>query len=233
MKDIFKYGFGVTVLTAVGVALSAVNASGQRTVVAEIIHRMDMHSKALQTLKADVRMEMTEAQVGVTDVNTGTTSYVAKSAKNPTMARLDWISPREEHLIIKGDSYDLYVPKSGQRYVGSLKNVKGTNKVPGNALAFINMSRDQLIANYEVDYDQPVTIAGVPTWHLILTPKLKTDYKFADLWVDANGMPIQARTTAKNNDTTTILLTNIQKNVTIKMDIFRQNAPDGIRPVRG
>ena len=231
MKVLFKYGVGVMLLTPVAVALLSVNASGQRTVVAEIIHRMDSHSRALQTLKADVRMEKVDSLLGATDVTTGTTSYVAKSAKNPTMARLDWISPREEHLIVKGDSYDLYVPNSGQRYVGSLKNVKGTNKVPGAALAFINMSRDQLVANYEVDYDKPVSVAGVTTWHLILTPKVKTDYKFADLWVDANGMPIQARTTAKNNDTTTILLTNIQKNVTIKMEVFKQNAPNGIRPI--
>jgi outer membrane lipoprotein-sorting protein len=35
-----------------------------------------------------------------------------------------------------------------------------------------------------------------------------------------NGMPVQAKIVERNNDTTTVLLSNIQKNVTIKGNVF-------------
>jgi len=46
------------------------------------------------------------------------------------------------------------------------------------------------------------------------------NYKSADLWVDPDGMPVQVRLVAPNNDTTTILLSNLHKNETIQTSIF-------------
>ena len=61
------------------------------------------------------------------------------------------------------------------------------------------------------------------TFHLELTPIRATSYKTADLWVDGDGMPRQAKITEQNNDWTTVLLTNIQKNVTLKGGMFKLN----------
>jgi len=95
------------------------------------------------------------------------------------------------------------------------------------------MSRQQLTATYLVDFVGKETVAGSTTWHLLLTPRAKASYKSADLWVDANGMPIQARITAPNDDSTTILLTNLQKNVTVNKADFKLQVPPGIKPIRG
>ena len=54
----------------------------------------------------------------------------------------------------------------------------------------------------------------------------------ADLWVDGNGMPVQAKITEKNNDTTLVLLSNMQKNVTIKASEFKINLPKGTKIIR-
>ena len=71
----------------------------------------------------------------------------------------------------------------------------------------------------------------MPTWHLELTPKAPQSYKSADLWVDGNGMPIQARIMEKNNDTTTVYLSNLQKNVTINASGFKVEMPKNIKCV--
>ena len=194
---------------------------------------MDEHNKALQSLKADVRREIVNAQLGETDVSTGRTSYVPGSAKSSMRIRIDWVTPREEHLAITGDTYDMYIPKSKARYVGSVKSVKSGSKVPASALAFMSMSRKQLTDNYLVDFVREETVAGSKTWHLVLTPRAKADYKIADLWVDANGMPIQAKITRLNDDSTTILLTNLQKNVTINKADFKLQVPSGITITKG
>jgi outer membrane lipoprotein-sorting protein len=221
-------------LALMSISLSASFTHAQnRGVLGEILHRMDEHNKALQSLKADVRREIFNAQLGDTDVSTGRTSYVPKSAKTDMLVRIDWITPREEHLAITGDSYDMYIPKTKARYIGNVNSVTNGGKVPANALAFMSMSRQQLTATYLVDFVGKETVAGSTTWHLLLTPREKASYKSANLWVDANGMPIQAKITAPNDDSTTVLLTNLQKNVTVNKADFKLQVPPGIKPIKG
>jgi outer membrane lipoprotein-sorting protein len=98
----------------------------------------------------------------------------------------------------------------------------------------MTMSRAQLKANYDVTYLGEETAAGsVKTWHLKLMPKSATSYKEADLWVDSNGMPVQAKILEKNNDTTTIQLTRIEKNATIPGDVFSIKPPKGTKIIPG
>ena len=86
----------------------------------------------------------------------------------------------------------------------------------------MTMSRSQLKANYDtVCLGQEQLSNGTLTWHLQLTPKGKTSYKSAELWVDSDGMPQSAKIIEANNDTSTIVLSGIQKNVTIKGSEFR------------
>ncbi|HEX8637747.1 MAG TPA: outer-membrane lipoprotein carrier protein LolA, partial [Pyrinomonadaceae bacterium] len=101
------------------------------------------------------------------------------------------------------------------------------------ALAFMSMSKAQLKANYNVKYIGQENVGAVPTWHLELTPKAAGSYKQADLWVDGNGMPIQAKVIERNNDATTVLLTNLQKNITIQSEIFALNPPKGTKIIKG
>jgi outer membrane lipoprotein-sorting protein len=98
----------------------------------------------------------------------------------------------------------------------------------------MNMSKAQLQANYTVKYLGQANVAGgIPTWHLELVPKTAQKYKSAELWVDGNGMPIQAKVVENNNDTTTVLLSNLQKNVTLNASIFKIDLPKGTKIVKG
>jgi outer membrane lipoprotein-sorting protein len=121
--------------------------------------------------------------------------------------------------------YVIYRPRLKQAITGSVDKAKGSGKA-NNALAFLNMSREQLKASYDVALLREETVSsGVRTWHLQLTPKTKTNYKLADLWVDSSGFPVQSKVTENNNDTTIVLLTNIQKNVTVDQSSFKVQLP--------
>lgn len=233
MKKALRSGVVTLGVAAVIFAAAAVDANAQGTgVLREILNRMDSMNRSLVSLKADVRMEKKNAQLGETDVTSGTTSYLPKTAKRVMYARIDWVKPVQEQVVIIGDTYKLYRPRLNQVITGKVDRAAKDNKVPGNALAFMSMSKAQLQANYTVNYLGQETAGSTPTWHLELVPNAKTSYKTAELWVDSNGMPIQAKVIEQNNDTTTIFLSGIQKNVTIKASDFDLALPKGVKQIR-
>jgi len=214
-----------------GVVLSAAGIANAQGVKQEILDRMDGNYKSLTSLTADIRVDKTEAVLGETDSRTGSVSFLPKSKKHAMYIRLDWNKPNESMVVID-KKYQLYRPALNQVIQGSTDSAKSKEK-SGNAIAFVSMSRRELMDNYEIKYmGQEDISGGVATWHLFLTPKGKASYKSADLWVDKDGMPRQARITEMNNDTQVILLTNIKKNPTINADIFRLDTK-GAKVVEG
>lgn len=210
---------------------AAVEGRGQN-VLREVLKRLDAHNKALQSLQASVTMVKFNSQLNIADTSYGSTSYVPRSGKRVRHVRIDWTKPVEEQMSLIGDSYELYRPRLNQVIVGKVQQAQGRQGV-GNALAFMNMSKAELEANYDVKFLGVEQISGgMQTWHIQLTPKKTSSYKNADLWVDADGMPRQARITENNNDTTTVLLSNIQKNVTIQASIFKLNYPSNVKKIK-
>ncbi len=201
-----------------------------QNILGEILRRMDMNNKSLQSLASSVTMVKTNTQLGVSDTSVGATSYLTKTSKR--YIRIDWTKPVEEKISVIGDDYELYRPRLNQVITGKVGKAKNSASV-GGALSFMNMSKEQLKANYDVRYLGEEQISGgIPTWHLELTPKAATTYKMAELWVDGNGMPLQAKIVENNSDTTTVLLSNIQKNPTLKGEIFKLNYPSTVKKIK-
>ncbi|MGB7068143.1 MAG: outer-membrane lipoprotein carrier protein LolA [Pyrinomonadaceae bacterium] len=208
----------------------AVTDVSAQDVLRQILNRMDQHNKSLTSLRASVSMAKYNAQLGGDpDLVNGTAVYLPQKGRD-ALVRIDWVKP-DESLSVVNKEYVLYRPRLAQAITGKVNGSKskGTN----NALSFMNMSRDQLKANYSVRYLGEETVSsGTKTWHLELTPKLATGFKSAELWVDGNGMPIQAKVIEKNNDSTTVLLSNLEKNVSINASVFRINLPKGTKVIK-
>ena len=212
------------------VAVTETKAQG---ILQEILNRMDKQNKSLVSLKANVTMVKDNSQLGEVDETSGKTIYLPKQGKRPMYARIDWEKPKVEHLAVIGNEYTMYRPKNEQVLKGKTDSTKTTAKA-GGALAFMSMSKEQLKVNYTVKYLGQVNVSGgISTWHLELTPKFAASYKSAEIWVDGNGMPIQSKITEKNNDSTTILLSNLETNVTIDAKVFTINYPKSIKPIKG
>lgn len=232
MNKVLRTGSIFASLAVILFAGAVSQANGQ-DILRQILNRMDAHNKALSSLRADVTMAKFNSQLGETDTTIGSTSYLPKTAKQPTYVRIDWTKPVQEQIAIIGDTYKLYRPRLNQVIVGKVDKAKNSVGA-GGALAFMSMSKEQLRANYKVSYLGEETVTGgAKTWHLELIPIKKTSYKSAELWVDGNGMPIQAKIVERNNDATTVLLANLQKNVTIPASIFDLKLPKTVKEIRG
>ena len=226
MRNYLRTGLIAIAVTFVfgGFAATAANAQ-----INEILKRMDDHYKLLKTVRTNVTYEKYESGLDDTTSRKGKAIYALQKGKNP-LIRIDWTKP-EESLAVIDKKYIVYQPKLKQAFRGSTDNVKDKNSSGvSSPLAFINMSKEQLKANYSIKYIGEEKVNGTtPTWHLELTPKTAQKYKLADIWVDGNGMPIQMKITANNNDTETVLLTGLEKNISIKGSVFEIKPPNGTK----
>lgn len=230
MKSFLRLSLAAIAVTLFFNAFTVTEAKAQQ--LTEIVKRMDTHNKSLTSLQSSVRMEKYNVQIKETDVFEGTVKYLPQKGKD-AYVRIDWLKPRTESLAVGNKQYILYTPSIKQAIIGNINDAKAGGKGANNALAFLNMSKSQLSANYSPKYIGQETVAGITTWHLELTPKTAQSYKTADLWVDANGMPIQAKVTENNGDTTTIYLSNIEKNKTLNASVFAISPPKGTKIVKG
>ena len=222
----------LAIFAAVFAIFSAAPANAQG-VLNDILKRMDANNKSLKSLTSSIKMSKHNAQLDEYDLYEGTVQYLPAPVKEQIKVRIDWAKPVVEHLAVGGGQYILYRPRLEQAIVGKVDNAK-QGAGAGGALAFMSMNRAQLKANYDVAYIGEETVNGsVRTWHIQLTPKSANSYKGADLWVDANGMPVQAKVVEKNNDSTTIQLTNIERNATVKGDVFAIKPPKNTKIIQG
>lgn len=211
-----------------------VNEANAQGPLGQILNRMDAYNKNLTSLSADITMVKTDAGLGITDPPTiGNIFYLPKNKRNKMYVRINWTKPLQEQIVVIGDDYKLYRPTLNLAYEGKTSKAQNNAKA-GGALAFISMSKDQLKANYNIVHlGEEMISGGTLTFHLQLTPKVATSYKLADVWVNGDGFPQQAKITEKNNDSTTVLLTNIRPNIKIDTKVFALKWPDGTKVIRG
>ena len=76
--------------------------------------------------------------------------------------------------------------------------------------------------------------SGSPhVWWLKLVPRGGAEFQYAEIWVTDDGMPIQTRVVEKNNDATTVRLTNVQRNARVSPDEIPVSLPPGTKIVKG
>jgi len=226
MKKLFRTGLTVAGLLLAFNIIAAKTAVAQPGPLGEALRRMEMNYQNLTSLRSAITMDKFNAQLGEHDVSEGSVIYIPQKGRDAAF-RVDWTKPAKESLSVINKIYVIYRPNINTAYQGRVDKAQSSAKA-NSALAFMNMSKAQLNANYNIDYVRQERISGnVETWHLLLTPRIASDYRSADLWVDGNGMPLEVKVTENNGDTTTVLLSNPQKNATV-------NAADiAIRPPKG
>lgn len=220
MKYYLRFSLAVSALVF---AFGAIDARAQTN---EILKRMDEHQKALTSLRANVLMDKFNAQLDEHDLREGTTMYLKVKSRD-ALARIDWIKPQQETLSVVNKKYVLYQPALNQAITG---NTEKAQKKEATIFDFTKMSKEELKANYSVKFfGQEEVRGGIPTWHLELTPKSAKSYRSVDIWVDGNGMVLQTKINENNNDSTTVYLSNLQKNGNIKTNEFVINLPKGTK----
>lgn len=219
MKRLVPLGLAVAVFMS-ALVISApldVNAQGAGF-ISSVVNRMERNRQSLKSLRAKVDMVKYNAQIRDEDKYVGTVLYVPAVGRDANV-RVDWTYPQKETLAVKDGQYTLFRPRLNMAYVG--RAGQGRGKQSG-AFEFLNMSRSQLQARFEpLQYlGEEVLYGGVNTSHLKLVPKGGASYKYAEVWVDSSGMPVQTKVVEKNDDSTSVRLSNMEKNAGISSDVF-------------
>ncbi|MDT5061984.1 MAG: Outer rane lipoprotein carrier protein LolA [Acidobacteriota bacterium] len=206
-------------LLLVTVAVSSptdVNAQGAG-LVSSVLNKLERNHQTLRSLRASVDMVKYNAQIGDEDKYRGVVLYVPAAGRN-AYVRVDWSYPQKETLAVADGQFTLFRPRLNMAYKGKAGTGRGKSSV---AFEFMNMSRAQLAARYDVQDMGPETLyGGVSTQHVKLVPKGGASFKWAEAWVDASGMPVQTKVVEKNDDSTSVRLTNLQRNASIPLEEF-------------
>ena len=96
------------------------------------------------------------------------------------------------------------------------------------------LSRQPLEARFQPvqDVREETLWGGVSTIHLTLVPKGNASFKYAEIWVDGGGMPVQTKIVEKNGDATTMRLLNMERNPRISGDLFDLKLDSNVKIVK-
>lgn len=220
----------VTLVVAAALAGSRTPANGQSAgLVSSVLNKMERNRQTLKSLRSGISMEKYNSQLRDSEKFKGVVSYVPGAGREASV-RIEWRSPQHEILTVTNGKFVLFRPRLNMAYVG---NSKSKNNKAGGVMEMIYMSRAQLESRFQPvqDVREETLWGGVSTIHLTLVPKGNASFKYAEIWVDSSGMPVQTKIVEKNDDATTMRLMGLEKNAKISPDDFNQKL-DGIRIVK-
>ena len=176
-------------------------------------------------------MEKYNAQLRDAERYSGVVLYMPASGRDASV-RIEWQKPQHEILAVSNGKYTLFRPRLNMAYIGSSKSSR--NKA-GGVLEMMYMTRQQLEARFQPvqDVREETLWGGVSTIHLTLVPKGNASFKYAEIWVDSSGMPVQTKIVEKNDDATTMRLSSLERNTKIAGDVFNVKLDSNVKIVKG
>ena len=223
----------VALMLAALVAIPLPAANAQAGLVSSMLTKMERQKQSLRTLSADISMEKYNSQLGDSDKYYGTIRYIPAGGKAASLVRLDWNKPQQEILVVANGGYILYRPRLNQAIIGTNGSVRSAKD--NDVLALLNMSAAQLRSRFGdfQDTREETIWGGVHTTHVKAVPKTAASYKYIELWVDDSGLPVQTKMVEKNDDSTTVRLTSVERNTSIPMDQFKIDLPSNVKIIKG
>lgn len=232
MKKLVSPIIVVAILVAIiGVTAPSGTKAQNAGLISSILSRMERNRKDLKSLRANISMAKYDARIRDEDKYQGTVLYMPATGRN-AFVRIDWQSPQRETLAVVDGQYTLFRQRLGIAYVGKSASIKGGRA--SGMLEFLNMSGSQVKARFEPIQDlyEETLWGGVGTTHFKLVPRGGASYKYAEIWVDGYGMPVQTKVVEKNDDSTTVRLTNVQRNANISTDEFKLKLDGKVKIVK-
>jgi outer membrane lipoprotein-sorting protein len=232
MKRLISSGLMLAFIVSTLVLVAPTTTNGQGAgLVSSVLNRMEKNRQTLKSLRAGISVSKYNSQLGTEDKFNGVVIYLPSAGRQASV-RIDWSSPRKEVLAVNNNKYTIFRPALGIAYTGDSRRMKD-NKA-GGLMEMMNMSRGQLEARFEPvkDVREETLWGGVSTIHLTLVPKGNPGYKYAEVWIDAGGMPVQTKIVEKNDDSTTMRLMNLEKNQKISQSDFDVKLDPNVKIVK-
>ncbi|HJT68398.1 MAG TPA: outer membrane lipoprotein carrier protein LolA [Pyrinomonadaceae bacterium] len=232
MKRLIPAGLLAAFIISAMVFVFPATSNGQGAgLVSSVLNRMEKNRQTLKSLRAGISMVKYNSQLGVEDKYSGVVIYMPTAGRQAAV-RIDWSSPRRESLAVNNNKYTIFRPALNVAYTGDSRRV-GREKT-GGLMEMMNMSRQQLEARFQPvkDVREETLWGGVSTIHLTLVPKGNAGYKYAEVWIDNAGMPVQTKIVEKNDDSTTVRLTGLEKNQKLNSSDFDIKLDSNVKIVK-
>jgi outer membrane lipoprotein-sorting protein len=234
MKRLVPLSLLLVVLASVlVVTFPSVTRAQSAGLVSSVLNRMERNRQSLKSLKASLSMEKYNAQLRDADQYRGVILYMPAGGRDASV-RIDWQSPQRETLAVANGKYTLLKPRLNVAYTGSSKSSKVKNST-GGMMDLLYLSRQQLEARFQPvqDVREETLWGGVSTIHLTLVPKGNASFKYAEIWVDGGGMPVQTKVVEKNGDATTMRLSSVEKNARLSSSEFDIKLDSNVKVIKG
>jgi len=232
MKRLVPLSVLVAVLASAMVVISPKATSAQSAgLLSAVLNRMERNRQSLKSLKASLSMEKYNAQLRDAESFSGVVLYMPSSGRDASV-RIEWQKPQHEILAVSNGKYTLFRPRLNMAYVG---NSKSNRNKAGGVLEMMYLTRQQLEARFQPvkDVREETLWGGVSTIHLTLVPKGNASFKYAEIWVDSSGMPVQTKIVEKNDDATTMRLSGMERNAKISPEEFSVKLDSNVKIVKG
>jgi outer membrane lipoprotein-sorting protein len=231
MKKLVPLGMAAALMFAATIQPYRTAKAQTAGLMSSILTRMERNRQSLKSLRANITMEKYNAQLRDKDSYRGVVLYIPGAGRSSSM-RLEWNSPQHEILAVANGEYMLYRPRLATVMVGK------TNSAPkkGNdVLKLMNMSAAQFRSEFGPFQDvQDETLwGGVHTTHFKVVPKGAASYQHIEVWVDDSGMPVQTKMVEKNDDSTTVRLTDVAKNAPISLGDIILKLDPSVKRIKG
>jgi outer membrane lipoprotein-sorting protein len=232
MRRFATLGLALAILVAAVAVSSPTKVDAQSAgLVSALINRMERNRRELKSLRAGISMEKYDARIHDSDKRGGVVLYVPGQGRS-AYVRVDWQYPAKETLAVADGQYTLFRPRLNMAYRGAAGSSRAK---AGGVFDFLNMSGQQIRTRFEPlqDIYEETLWGGISTTHIKLVPKGGASYKYAEVWIDGGGMPVQTKVVEKNDDATTVRLTDMQKNAGISLDQFKLQLDGSVKIVKG
>jgi outer membrane lipoprotein-sorting protein len=220
------------VLTTVA-SIPPPQAHGQSAgLVSSVVSKIQRNHETLKTLRASISMAKYDARLREEDKYYGAVLYMPGVVARNAFVRLEWSKPQHEILAVANGKYTLYRERLNTVYVGSAGRGAGQDS---EIFSMLSMSTNELQNKFQPfeDVREETLWGGVSTTHLKLVPIKALSFKYAEVWVDSTGMPVQTKIVEKNDDATTVRLNNVEKNARLSVTDFAVKYDPSAKIIKG
>lgn len=232
MKRLISLGLGAVILATALAVGSPKDADAQGPgLVSSVLNKLELNHANLKSLRSAISMRKYDSQLRESEDYYGVVLYVPAGNRN-AMVRVDWNKPQHEILTVINGRYTIFRERLRVAYTGPTNSGKSPT---GNVTSLMNMSRDELNRRFQPfkDVREETLWGGVSTTHLTLVPKSANEgFKYAEVWIDSSGMPVQFKTVERNDDSTTVRLNNLEKNLKLSLDQFVLKLPPDVKIIK-
>jgi outer membrane lipoprotein-sorting protein len=233
MKKLLPLSLLSLVLGSLVIISPAIAKAQSAGLVSSVLNKMERNRQNLKSLRAGISMEKYNAQLRDAERFDGMVIYMPSGGREASI-RIEWRSPQREILAVANGKYTMFNPRRATAFTGKTGSLSGKGSA-GGVLSMMYLSKQQLEARFQPvkDVREETLWGNVSTIHLTLVPKGNASFKYAEIWVDGSGMPIQTKIVEKNDDATTLRLRDLERNIPVSSDEFQIKLDSNVKIVKG